>query len=287
MKRMIIIGRNSAISKRLIMRLDKVKLNYLTFSSSKCEETHYVDLRNLRDFDFGLLKKNDIIVFLSAISSPDYCSINFIESLEVNVFGTITFINEVLKRQARVIYFSSDTVYGDQNEEVNEDVMPTRPVGEYACMKFIVEKYFYNVSNVKIIRLSYVFHWNDKFMEYLHICRFNESPIEVFHPFVRSMVYIEDVLDGIISLFYNWDICTAQLYNFCGIKQYSRIDVVKLYNSNVCKLSFLEVNPPDSFFNARPRVINVSSKYAESLLGKACTDIEVAMLLEKNKFEIK
>ena len=58
-------------------------------------------------------------------------------------------------------------MYGNENGQNDEDVIPVKPIGEYASMKLAVENYFRNEPNLKVFRLSYVFSWEDKFMRYL------------------------------------------------------------------------------------------------------------------------
>jgi dTDP-4-dehydrorhamnose reductase len=281
MKKIIIVGSNSYIAKQLINRLKKEETFFTTVSSRSDKSDFKLDLEYIDQFDFNKINKNDLVIFLAAISSPDVCRKEFKKSFNINVIGTIKFIEESIRRNANVLFFSSDTVYGTENGQNNEDVIPIKPMGEYASMKLSVENYFRNEPNLKIFRLSYVFSWNDKFMKYLHICRTNNTKVEVFHPFIRKMVYINDVIDGIIKLTNNWNYYDQQIFNFCGSKQYSRLDIVELYNKCIYPLNYEISNPPDNFYKARPELIHINSKNTEFLLGRKFTNIEKAIKIEK------
>ena len=253
----------------------------MTTSSKSNKLELKLDLKNIDEFDFNKINKNDFVIFLAAISSPDECQKDFKKSFSINVIGTIKFIEESIRRNANVLFFSSDTVYGEDNEQNDEDTIPIKPFGEYALMKLSVENYFRNEPNLKIFRLSYVFSWNDKFMKYLHSCRTNNSKAKVFHPFIRNIVYINDVIDGILKLSKNWNNYDQQIFNFCGSKQYSRLDIIELYNKYVFTLNYEISNPPKNFYKARPELINIRSKYTELLLGRTFTNIEKAIDIEK------
>ena len=281
MKKIIIVGSNSYISKRLINKLEEEKTLYTTVSSISDKSDFKLNFENIDQFDFKIINKNDIVIYFTAISSPDTCQKEFRKSFKVNVTGTIKFIEESIRRKANVLFFSSDTVYGAENGQNDEDVIPLRPLGEYALMKLSVENYFRNNANLKIFRLSYVFSWNDKFMKYLHFCRANNTKAKVFHPFIRKMVYIEDVIDGILKITNNWNSYDQQIFNFCGLKQYSRLDLIELYNKYIYPLDYEISNPPEDFYKARPELIYINSKNTEFLLGRKFTNIEKAIKIEK------
>ena len=73
MNKIIIVGSNSYISQRLIKKLKIEKINHETVSSTSKKSDFKLDLQNVNNFDFRKIKKNDFIIFLAAISSPDLC----------------------------------------------------------------------------------------------------------------------------------------------------------------------------------------------------------------------
>ena len=144
MKKIVIVGSNSYISERLIGKLRHDKISFTTISSNPNKSDFKLDLENIDQFDFNIINEDDFIVFLAAVSSPDHCQNEFKKSFNINVIGTIKFIEESIKRKANVIFFSSDTVYGAEIGQNDESVHPSKPVGEYALMKLSVENYFRN-----------------------------------------------------------------------------------------------------------------------------------------------
>lgn len=73
----------------------------------------YLDLAEVEKFDSSLLDDIDYVVFTAAISGPDKCAQEFGECLKVNFTGTNYFIREAIKNNCRVLFFSSDAVFGD------------------------------------------------------------------------------------------------------------------------------------------------------------------------------
>lgn len=192
----LIIGKNGFIAKKLLKR-GQYKV---TTSNELSSDDVYLDLKNSESFDYSYINEQTNIIFLAAISSPDICNNNYDEAYKVNVIGTKYFIKKALKRGAKILFFSSDVVYGNTIDKVDEN-SKTNPFGNYAKMKDEVEKSFETEKNFKVFRLSYVLSKEDKYLSYLKSCVDKNEVAEVFHPFSRKVVFIEDVLEAIENKF--------------------------------------------------------------------------------------
>ncbi len=269
----LIIGKNGFIAKKLLKR-GQYKV---TTSNELSSDDVYLDLKNSESFDYSYINEQTNIIFLAAISSPDICNNNYDEAYKVNVTGTKSFIEEAIKKGAKVLFFSSDVVYGNTIENVDED-SKTNPFGNYAKMKDEVEKAFENEKNFKVFRLSYVLSKEDKYLSYLKNCVDKNEVAEVFHPFSRKVVYIEDVLEAIENILAKWDDFENQKFNICGEEDISRKDIADFYNKATAnKLEYKILEPDDSFWEARPRDINITSIYLEKLLDRKPTKIKNAI----------
>lgn len=267
----IIIGKNGYIAKKLIE-----KGNYLATSSSNNAEL-YLDLKEAKKFDYSILSKDSKIILLAAISSPDECNNNYEKSYKINVSGTKYFIEESIRKGAKVLFFSSDVVYGNTIEKVDED-SKTNPFGNYAKMKDEVEKAFENEKNFKVFRLSYVLSNEDKYLSYLKICIDKNEVAEVFHPFSRKVVFIDDVLESIENILLKWNEFENQKFNICGVEEISRKDIADFYNEEVDnKLKYTIIEPNGKFWEVRPKDININSIYLEKLLGRKPMKIKDAI----------
>ncbi len=281
--KLIIAGADGYIGQRLQRN---VHLNGRLLLLSPFQSVNYIpfDLLNTSDFNFDLINETDTIIFLAGISSPDLCSSKFQMAFDINVTGTIQFINACLRKRARVLFFSSDTIYGNSQNENNEDVFPSEPAGEYGYMKLLVEKYYREEPGFKSFRLSYVFSWNDRFTSYLRSCHEQKKTAEVFDPFIRKAVYIEDLITCIVNIFNNWENFNNRYFNICGPQYLSRTEMAELFKRNIGDLDVQIITPDENFFKSRPQKIIISSKYSTSLLGKDFTRFEDALQKEKSLF---
>jgi dTDP-4-dehydrorhamnose reductase len=240
-----------------------------------------LDLTNINPGVYNRIVDGDFVVFFAAVSSPDICQNHYESAYELNVIGTREFIQNCIKRNARVLFFSSDAVLGTASGD--EDVQPA-PIGNYAAMKREIECIFHEEQNVKIFRLSYVFSQKDKFTRYLHECLVNGTVADVYDALYRDVVYIEDLIDAIISLSKSFDHWENQIFHICGEDLLSRKDLAELYRKETGDaLRFVTSVPDCAFFEARPNIIEMKSKYFSSLLGRAPTRIAKAMHQEAER----
>lgn len=276
-----VIGKEGFIASKLLAKHDYFK----TSINLQDNESIYLNLSDLSDFDFSIFNNESYIIFLAAISSPDECNKNYENSYKINVIGTKYFIEQAIKRDANILFFSSDVVYGNSKEIVDENTN-TNPFGNYAKMKDEIEKYFENNKNFKVFRLSYVLSSQDKYLSYLKSCVDKNEIAEVYHPFVRKVIYIEDLLEAIEKILIKWNKFDNQKFNICGIEDVSRKDIADFYNKAIGeKLEYLIEEPDESFWEARPKDINITSIYLEKLLERKPTNIQDAIkmiLLENN-----
>ena len=73
----------------------------------------FIDLSEPEKFDYMVLDSIDYVVFTAAISGPDQCAKEYNTCWRINVTGTSYFVNEAIKRNCRVLFFSSDATFGD------------------------------------------------------------------------------------------------------------------------------------------------------------------------------
>lgn len=285
----IIAGRNGFLGAKIFQYLSRKHLHNQIIGTSRYDidkNTIYLNLDDIGNFDYSILSEKDIIIYTIAESSPDICDKEYDLAYKINVTNTIRFINNCIKKSVRVIFFSSDTVYGEKHSIFFEDE-PLNPLGKYATMKAEVEKYFYNSPMVKILHLSYIFSREDKFTKYLFNCEAKQKNAEIFLPFDRSVLYIEDLIQAVENLIIQWDYFGQRCINLAGPDLISKKDIADEFAKYSSKENFKYkiIEPPKSFFNVRPRIINMQSKYLKTLLGYTPTNIKQAMKKEMKGFK--
>jgi dTDP-4-dehydrorhamnose reductase len=281
MEKIIVVGKNSFLAKRYSLSANRNKLIIYT-STQPTEEDVFLDLINPENFDYSIIKVGDIVLLFAAISSPDICQNKTDFAYSVNVKGTITFIENIIKKGGKTLFFSSDVVYGQSSDACFEDSV-LNPMGEYAHMKLEVERYFLDEENFKTFRLTYVFSKDDKFTSYLRLSTKNKELSQIYHPLYRTVIYIEDVIDAISAIEKKWNEFPGQICNICGNELVSRKDIAMLYSQILTSnFKFEYIEPSADFYRARPREINMKSLYFDQLLGKKRTSIPEAFFREFN-----
>lgn len=277
MTRTLVVGATGYIGRKLQVRAGARARGT---SSTPVDGLLHLNLGEPKAFDYRQIDAGDTVLLTAAISAPDVCAREKERAWNVNVTGTSLFVEKAMGRGARIIFFSSDTVYGEQAEPFTEKTR-TDPAGEYAEMKNAVERAFGAEENFKSVRLSYVFSRHDKFTQYLISCARNNETADVFHPFFRAVVHREDVIDGALSLVDRWMETPERVINFGGPQVVSRVDFANTLRT-VClpALRFAVTEPDAAFFQNRPRSIAMMSPIFAKLLGGSARSLGEAARLE-------
>lgn len=279
MSKLIIVGSTGYIGSKLFISAKKIKETHGT-SSSGGNGLLPLRLDEANNFDYGKINDADVVLLSAAISAPDVCAREYDRVRAVNVVGTSNFIESAIQRGGRVIFFSSDTVYGEREADFDETAA-CNPAGEYAEMKREVEQRFAGNASFKVIRLSYVFSREDKFSRYLVGCAERKEEADLFHPFFRAIVHRDDVVQGALALATRWNDVSAQVINFGGPQVLSRIDFAEcLRQTHLHELHFKVTEPGADFFKNRPRVIAMTSPIFTSLLRRPPRSLLEAARLE-------
>ena len=235
---------------------------------------------DLHAYNFDTLKEGDTVVFTAAISAPSVCAEQFDVAVKVNVESTGEFIQQALDRGCKVIFLSSDVVYGRVEDEFDES-QSLDPLGVYAEMKAIVEKRFIGHSRFKVLRLSYNFFKDDRFTTYLRTCASEDTVADLFDPFGRSIVHRDDTVDAIISLYNNWDVCEEGVINCGGPETLSRVEFAEILSELVVQDLITKVTTPDAkFYEDRPAIVAMRSPLLEKVLGRPARSMRDAITME-------
>lgn len=258
-----------------------VKNKIICTSSKDNNQAIKFDLHTPNNFDYALIKRNDFVIFPAGFSSPDWVARNPEIATKINFESTVYFLSKLMDFGARVIFFSSDQVYGNQ-ENLFDELHPENPQSLYGELKLSVENRLNYNENFKSIRLSNVFSKNDSFTKIIRSHSNSPSSFKIYSGLKRRTIFINDVIEGIYSLIMNWDEVMTSKVNFGGPKLYSREMIAKLFKKFIFKNFIYEINEDDKdFFNERPKIINMNSHFLESkILKRSLTSFSHAILSE-------
>lgn len=259
-----IVGNTGYIAKSLITYFENNDFKVTKIGRSGIYDI-FLDLSNLVSYDFTVLQSLDYVIITAAISSPDKCSKEYDYSYNINVVGTKILIEQLLDYGIKVLFFSSDAVYGKSEVEVFTEKSEANPFTHYGIMKKEIEDTFKNNELFKALRLSYVVSISDKFTSYCINTLKNDGEVEVFHPFYRNCIVLDDVVSIVNWLINNWNFFEPTILNVCGNELISRIRIVDEINRYLNNSLKYKITIPDpSFFINRPRITQMKSLYLQS-----------------------
>lgn len=227
----------------------------------------YLDLSKSDNFNYEIFDSCDFLIFSAAISSPDICDKLYDESYKINVTGTKHVITEALDRRCKVIFLSSDAVFGNDHGFARNESHATNPNSAYGSMKKEIEDYFYKNNLFKTIRLSYVVSNEDKFTQYLIKCLEEDCVAEIYHPFYRNCVTLNEVHLAIDWLINTWDLFDSGILNLCGPELISRVRIVDEINRiGGLSIKYKVMYPDKQFFQNRPEISEMVSLYMHRII---------------------
>jgi len=260
-----IVGSSGYISGYLISRFEKdAAISQIVKIDQIGELDFFLDLQEAGQFDYACLDGVDYIIFTAAISGPDKCAEEFDVCWKINVIGTQYFIEQAMKRGCRVLFFSSDAVFGDIPGMIYQEDSATCAKTPYGRMKKAIEDAFFGDPNFKAIRLSYVASAQDRFVRYCRKCIENNEEAEVFHPFYRNCISVTDVVDVVQWMVRNWEMYEPVVLNVAGKELVSRVRIADELNriwDN--RLRYKIVSPGESFYQNRPAITQMKSVYMQ------------------------
>lgn len=248
------------------LRKDLLSRGHMILNIDKTagEDTQYLDLQNADRFHYSVLDPIDYVVFTAAISGPDKCAEKYDWCWKINVDGTKHFIKEAVSRKCRVLFFSSDAVYGDIPGYIYTEDSELKGMTPYGRMKRAVEEEFTDHPYFKVIRLSYVMSASDRFLSYCLGCMKNDETADIFHPFYRNVVSITDVVQVVSWFLDHYVDFPHQALNVVGTELVSRVRMADELNRIFDgKLKYTISRNADDFFNNRPAITQVQSLYTE------------------------
>lgn len=260
-----IIGSSGYIAGFLIKKLEEESFitNIVKIDQNDSADI-FLDLQEAGKFDYTVLDNVNYIIFTAAISGPDKCAIDFDFCWNINVVGTTYFIKEAVSRGCKVLFFSSDAVFGDIPGMTYDENSETKAETPYGRMKKAVEDEFKFNLNFKAIRLAYVISAKDRFISYCLSCIENGDVADIFHPFYRNVIAVSDVISVVIWFLQHWEEYEPFVLDVAGRELVSRVrmaDEINRYFDN--KLKYKISSPGDEFYKHRPQITQMKSLYMQ------------------------
>jgi len=148
----------------------------------------------------------DLVYHFAAEAKPGESVLNPIQTIEVNLRGSLDVIEVCRELGVPLIYPSSCEIYGDSKVPIRED-FPFNPTNPYAASKAAIDRFCYTYYkcyglNVKIVRLFNPYgprQQLNKIMPTFYFKAVKGEPILVYGDGTdtRDYVYIRDIVRGL------------------------------------------------------------------------------------------
>lgn len=260
-----LVGSSGYIAGYLLKRFEEEQQidSVLKIDQSESADEH-LNLLEAEKFNYQTLDQIDYVVFTAAISGPDKCATYFDWCWDINVNGTKYFIKEAIARKCKVLFFSSDAVFGDIPGKIYDEQSETKADTPYGRMKKAIEDEFKDTPLFKCIRLSYVASAKDRFISYCLNCIEKEETADIFHPFYRNVISVSDVVDVVVWLAIHWDEYEPFVLNVAGKELVSRVRMADEINRCLDnKLKYTISTPGEEFYKNRPQITQMASLYID------------------------
>ena len=160
-RNVLIFGGTSTLAREVGKFLSREEIPVLSYSRSS-------DQSSIRVANYSVpareINTGEIVIIFFAISSPRACEIEPETSFLVNVTATNDVIKETLGRGGKVIFISSDVVYGNTTKAASES-SPLYPAGNYGIQKSLVEKTWSGYEGFIAIRTSLNISKNNRIVQ--------------------------------------------------------------------------------------------------------------------------
>ena len=100
----------------------------------------------------------DVVIDTGALHNVDYCETHPKEAMAVNATGTLNLVHACEATGSRLVFVSTDFVFGGTNAPYDEDSTP-EPLSYYAQSKLQGERYALSVTRNVVVRPSVIYSW--------------------------------------------------------------------------------------------------------------------------------
>jgi dTDP-4-dehydrorhamnose reductase len=225
--------------------------------------------------------KPDLVIHSAAMSKPNDCELEKDKCLDVNVNATKYVVDACKNANARLIFMSSDMVFGDNGPYKEEDEFC--PVNYYGESKVLAEQLVaasgldYAIVRTVLVYGSKLAGQNGTFLHWVYNNIFQGKTIRVFTDQHRTACYVNDLCAGIDAL-----VRTGQqgVYHICGKETFTPFEIARTVArfhglSEDLVQPVTNVEMPEVALRPRRSTLNVEK--AESLLGYRATPLSEAL----------
>jgi len=261
-----ILGANSKLAMAITDHLQSRRIQLKNYGRSPG-----LGIIQIEDYEVAAdrIGEGETALISFAISSPRRCQIESEMSYEVNVTKTNRVIRRVLDRGGRVIFLSSDVVYGSTTKEVDEQA-ELRPIGNYGRQKALVETTWLGVKGFTAIRTSLNLSGRNELVRKI----ISGDDVVVLENMYRNLLLASDLGELIYSILKSHEKYLPSVLNAGGTDLVNVSDyftrLASLLQKNQVRISSWD----DIDKSSKPKCVNLNSALACSILKRPFVSID-------------
>ncbi len=179
---------------------------------------------------------HDMVVHFAAMADVTVCIKEQLKTFDVNVKGTFNIARMCAEMKKKFIFISTCCVYGNSLDEVEvEDTTQPQACEPYAVSKVAGEALIKGVPHLEyvMLRIGTVYGPGQRDALFTGICLNNLRDDKTIYidgdgTQTRQLVYIDDLVDGIVKASEKFDEIKFHTINLCGEEKTSAVDTVNV-----------------------------------------------------------
>jgi len=234
--KIVVLGKEGQLARSLRTLSQSRDLDIHFFSSRE------VDLLATEKLD--AIFKNieyDILINTSAYTLVDKAEIEKDKAYVINALSVKKLAEITKDKNAKLIHFSTDYVYGDKGSEFLSEESATLPLNNYGLTKLQGENFIFEVGVRNLIfRTSWVFSpWGTNFLKTMLRVGSEREVIKVVSDQIGAPTYALALAESVLSILEKWETPKQDgIYNISGGDNCSWYDFAKLIFEKARQLDF-------------------------------------------------
>lgn len=210
----LVLGKNGQVARSIFNLAENSKHKFLFLSSAEVNLSDLESIENvLNRYQF------DVLINCAAYTAVDQAEIDREIAYKINALAVSKLAIYCESKNAKLIHFSSDYVYGDMGTNLLDENSSTNPVNYYGYTKLEGER-FILASGCRhlILRTSWVYApWGANFVRTMLKLGKSMSEIRVVSDQIGSPTYSIDLAQAVLSMLDKWsDKEMDGVYNIAG-----------------------------------------------------------------------
>ena len=291
--RIFVFGGSGLVGSSLIEGLKDISEITCTYNTNR------IDLPNIKAvkmqlpqdkqkiYQVLLQEKPDVIIHTIAFSNVDYCETNKKEADELHVECTEEIARISSKINSKLIYVSTDWVFGDSKRKFSEEDNPN-PVNHYGKTRQNAEKIVLRYSNKNvIIRPAVIYGWhpNSKFTNFVLKNLQGKKQVFAYTDQFQTPTLVDDLVNAVKKII---QLDKIGIFHTVGSSCSNRFEFAKIIAKQFCldeNLIIQSTTDEKPQVAKRPKISCLDNSKSASLLGIKFATIEegIEKIFEKSK----